>query len=87
MLTGMIPMSEGEAKIMGFDLSEKMGKIRKIIGVCPQQNILFKNLTVYEHMQLFATIKNEKKSKIKKKVNGKINKSEDKNENENDYQN
>ncbi|KRX00793.1 P-loop containing nucleoside triphosphate hydrolase [Pseudocohnilembus persalinus] len=84
MLTGMFPMSEGRTKIMGYDLSEKMGKIRKIIGVCPQQNILFKNLTVYEHLQLFATIKNERKNKNKKKENGKIDKDESQNQNQND---
>ena len=34
-----------------------MEDIRKFMGVCPQHNILFDNLTVREHLELFASFK------------------------------
>ncbi|KAH1258082.1 ABC transporter A family member 1 [Glycine max] len=32
-------------------------EIRKVLGVCPQHDILFPELTVREHLELFATLK------------------------------
>ena len=34
-----------------------MEDIRKFMGVCPQHDILFDNLTVKEHLELFAVFK------------------------------
>lgn len=34
-----------------------MDKIRSMIGVCPQHDILFDNLTVLEHLHFFAAVK------------------------------
>ena len=34
-----------------------MESIRKSLGVCPQHDILFGDLTVREHLELFATFK------------------------------
>ena len=34
-----------------------MPQIRRSLGVCPQQNVLFPDLTVWEHMILYAGIK------------------------------
>ena len=33
-----------------------MDKVRNILGLCPQYNILFDDLTVREHLRLFATV-------------------------------
>ncbi|KAL4432498.1 hypothetical protein ABPG74_013352 [Tetrahymena malaccensis] len=57
MLTGMIPPSSGTAFIKGFDVRKDLEKIRKILGVCPQHDILFDQLTVKEHLYFFATLK------------------------------
>ncbi|KAL4476004.1 hypothetical protein ABPG72_007890 [Tetrahymena utriculariae] len=56
MLTGMIPPTQGTAFIKGLDIRVEMDKIRTILGVFPQQNILFDFLTVKEHFYLFATL-------------------------------
>ena len=40
-----------------MDINEQMPDIRKNLGVCPQHDILYPNLTVEEHLQLFASFK------------------------------
>ena len=34
-----------------------MDKIRENLGVCPQHDVLFADLTVKEHLELFAAFK------------------------------
>ena len=38
-----------------------MESIRTVMGVCPQHDILFDDLTVKEHLELFAVFKGYKK--------------------------
>lgn len=57
MLTGMIDITSGSAKIGSYDVQTEMETIRKSLGVCPQHDILFGDLTVKEHLELFATFK------------------------------
>ena len=33
-----------------------MDKIRSFIGFCPQHEILYENFTVYEHLDLIASV-------------------------------
>ncbi|EAS03348.1 ABC transporter family protein (macronuclear) [Tetrahymena thermophila SB210] len=68
MLTGMIPPTQGTALIKGLDIREDMDKIRTILGVCPQHDILFDSLTVKEHLYLFATLKGMSYSDIPQTV-------------------
>jgi len=37
-----------------------MKKIRSTLGVCPQLDVLFDDLTVREHLEMFYTYKNPK---------------------------
>ena len=57
MLTGLIPADKGTALIEGLDLNEDMHLIRTRLGVCPQHDILFPDLTVEEHLIMFAAFK------------------------------
>ncbi len=57
MLTGLFPPTAGQATILGNTITEDMEEIRKNMGVCPQHDILYPTLTVYEHLDLFAKIK------------------------------
>jgi ABC-type multidrug transport system ATPase subunit len=43
-------------------------KIRSMLGFCPQQNVLFSELTVREHLELFARSKGVQPSLIKAEV-------------------
>jgi len=55
MLTGGLAPDEGRALIDGMDIRTDMDAIRKSLGVCPQFDILWPELTVKEHMRLYAT--------------------------------
>lgn len=57
MLTGMIEFSQGEATAFGKNVKTEMEDIRKFMGVCPQHDILYDNLSVKEHLELFAVFK------------------------------
>lgn len=45
------------ANIYGLDLHADMNAIRLSMGVCPQHDVLFENLSVREHILLFAQLK------------------------------
>ena len=57
MLTGMLAPTAGDAKILGRSISTDMQTIRKTIGVCPQHDILWADLTVHNHLTIFAGLK------------------------------
>jgi ATP-binding cassette subfamily A (ABC1) protein 3 len=46
-----------------------MRKIRQSLGVCPQHDVLFKVLTVFEHLELFARIKGIPEGRISAESN------------------
>lgn len=51
----MYPQTEGEAYINGEAVGS--ANINKWIGVCPQFDLLWKNLTVAEHLHFYARLK------------------------------
>ena len=58
MVTGMIPPTSGEAIIFGKDVSTDLSAIRADLGVCPQHDVLWPDLTVNEHLTLYCSLKN-----------------------------
>lgn len=64
MLTGLIDPSSGKAFVGGKDVQTQMKDIRQDLGVCPQHDILYPDLTVKEHLNLFATFKGVPSSEI-----------------------
>ncbi|CAI9266696.1 unnamed protein product [Lactuca saligna] len=58
-LTGITPVTEGDALIYGHSIRSSVGmsNIQKMIGVCPQFDILWDALSGQEHLYLFASIK------------------------------
>lgn len=57
MLTGMFKSTSGKIFINNHDVMVETNKARECVGLCPQENILFKELTVYQHLKLFAVLK------------------------------
>ncbi len=57
MLTGLIDKTAGSASVFGLDVGSQMQDIRHNIGVCPQHDVLFPDLTVKEHLDFFAALK------------------------------
>ena len=56
MLTGMISATSGKAFINGLNIHGEMNKARKVMGLCPQHNMLFRDLNVHEHLQFFGMV-------------------------------
>ena len=56
MLTGLFSPTSGTAKICGYSIKNDMGKVRDSLGLCPQHNMLFPSLTVYEHLIFFGMV-------------------------------
>lgn len=60
MLTGLTSpdlASESDASVYGHSIASEMEQIRYSMGVCPQHDVLFDNLTVREHILFFAQLK------------------------------
>ncbi|XP_068605723.1 phospholipid-transporting ATPase ABCA3 [Brachionichthys hirsutus] len=68
MLTGLFPPSSGRAYINGLDICQDMALIRRSLGLCPQHDVLFDNLTVREHLLFYAQLKGYSKDKIPDEV-------------------
>ncbi|KAL8178295.1 UNVERIFIED_CONTAM: Retinal-specific ATP-binding cassette transporter [Gekko kuhli] len=56
-LTGLFPPTSGTVLVGGKDIQTHMDSIRQSLGMCPQYNILFKHLTVAEHILFYAQLK------------------------------
>ena len=70
MLTGLLPASSGHCSFAGFSVFEQMALTREKLGVCPQHDVLFENLTPREHLEIFAAFKGRADSEqIKRDVN------------------
>ncbi|KAJ0389186.1 hypothetical protein ATCC90586_012011 [Pythium insidiosum] len=57
MLTGLITPTSGDATLYGQSVTRDFSELRRIMGICPQHDVLFGDLTVEEHLQLFGTMK------------------------------
>merc|ERR1712136_665557 len=57
MLTGLFTPSSGTATIYDHDITTDIDKIRSQLGFCPQHNVLFGDLTVMEHIELYSGLK------------------------------
>ena len=57
MLTGLYPPNYGNAWVGKFDILNNLRHIQRRIGVCPQFNILWGELTVEEHLYFYARLK------------------------------
>jgi ATP-binding cassette subfamily A (ABC1) protein 1 len=57
LLSGMIAPTSGDATVYGKSVVDDMEFIRDMIGVCPQHDVLFPELTVEEHLKLFMGMK------------------------------
>lgn len=56
-LTGLHKSDSGTAFIEGYDIDANMEEIHKMIGVCPQFDCLWSDLTVEEHLLFYIRIR------------------------------
>jgi ATP-binding cassette subfamily A (ABC1) protein 3 len=68
MLTGLFAPDTGDASVEGLNIKTDMHLLRQQLGVCPQHDILFSDLTVEEHLTMFASFKGTPRGEIKAEV-------------------
>ncbi|KAM9583968.1 phospholipid-transporting ATPase ABCA3-like [Trichechus inunguis] len=73
LLSGLFPPTSGKAYICGFDISKDMFHIRKSLGLCPQNDLLFDYLTVSEHLYFFARLKGLPRDLCQSEINNILN--------------
>lgn len=57
MITGICEPTSGTVLINDKDIVTNTKEARSVLGYCPQHNLLFQDLTVYEHLKFFSKLK------------------------------
>ena len=57
MLTGLYEPTSGDAEVYGRSIVNDMMGVRRLIGICPQHDVLFLTLTVSEHLYFYAALR------------------------------
>ena len=75
MLTGLYEATEGNAYYDGDDIliGNNMDTFRTKLGICPQHDILFEDLTIKEHLEMFSIFKGVPSDFIEQEVTKSIN--------------
>ena len=75
MLTGLYEATEGNAYYDGDDIliGNNMDKFRLKLGICPQHDVLFEDLTIKEHLEMFSIFKGVPNEEIENEVNKSLN--------------
>ncbi|MBS1852247.1 MAG: ABC transporter ATP-binding protein [Acidobacteria bacterium] len=68
MLTGILPITEGEAWIEGIDVAKNVDAVRERIGYMSQKFSLYDDLTVMENLQFYARAYQLKGKKLAQKI-------------------
>lgn len=71
-LTGLMKPTSGTAEMYNYDISEDMDSIRQFMGICPQFDILWDELTAQEHLQLFAKLKGIPEHRIPSEIDKRL---------------
>jgi len=58
MLTGMLEPTSGDATLYNDSVVTDLDDVRRNLGLCQQFDVLYNELTAYEHLQLTCRIKN-----------------------------
>jgi ABC-2 type transport system ATP-binding protein len=69
-LTGITKPTNGTATIAGFDVTENMNEIKKLIGVCPQEAAVFQFLNAKENIELIGNLHSLSKKEIEERTTG-----------------
>ncbi|XP_045485140.1 phospholipid-transporting ATPase ABCA1 isoform X2 [Pieris rapae] len=58
-ITGMLSPTEGKVYVEGLDTCTQREEMQQHLGLCPQHNLFFPDLTVLEHVIFFTLLKGE----------------------------
>ncbi|PVU96703.1 hypothetical protein BB561_001027 [Smittium simulii] len=70
MMSGLFPISSGYATLAGFDVNTETQQVYRHVGICPQHDILWDDLSIEDHLYFYARLKgispkDEKESVLK----------------------
>jgi ABC-2 type transport system ATP-binding protein len=68
-LCGLLEPTSGSVEVGGYDVRKEPNRVRKLIGVSPQETAVYPHLTGKENMELFANLHAMSKEKMRKNVN------------------
>lgn len=68
MLIGLFKPSGGNAFIRNNDLETNLDSIHTFMGICPQHDVLWDDMTGLEHLLFYGRIKGLKGRELKKQV-------------------
>lgn len=60
-ILGLYKLSSGTARINGFDIMHQQDQVYRHVGICPQHEILWPDLTCKEHLLFYARLKGVEK--------------------------
>lgn len=72
-MTGETQPSYGQVKIGGHNITKNQSQAFRTLGYCPQHDALWKNITVREHLELYAAIRGISRCDINNVVNTYLN--------------
>ncbi|KAK7086049.1 ATP-binding cassette sub- A member 3 [Halocaridina rubra] len=64
----LFPPTSGTAQVGGYDIVSEMEGVRSSLGLCPQHDVLFDELSVAEHIIFFSKLKGMSSDKVKEEV-------------------
>lgn len=63
-LCGLAKPTSGTAKVGGYDVQKETAKVKKLLGVCPQETAIYPYLTGAENVDLFGNLNDMDKDKL-----------------------
>jgi len=67
-ISGITDQTSGSVRVFGYDTRTQMPRIRAMMGVCPQENVLYDKLTVREHLEVFGGLRGVDGAKLNSAV-------------------
>ncbi|MCL4437351.1 MAG: ABC transporter ATP-binding protein [Thaumarchaeota archaeon] len=65
-LCGLLEPTAGSASVGGHDVWKSSGKVKELIGVCPQEPAIYPSLTGRENVELFGNLHGLSKEELRK---------------------
>lgn len=66
-ITGVIPPTMGRVEVMGYDVGKEANKAKSLIGFCPQESVLYDELTGLENLTFYAGLYGLSRAESKKR--------------------